>query len=275
MSTSECKDVDCCDPDPFVYKPYFTSTQTATVYCSDLTNTQSATSTQISFTSQQDADLLAKQAAEELARELLTSCTNFAGPTTLSGCALADNWPKTVYGTPYINSGDNVVGWTAVNGPAMTSNGTEIVAPIGVDGIMLLPLSATTFTLSFEMFSNGIPGNNDDFYFVMTDDFGRNAIGYSIQTTNNATPVNDILKWCNLANAVTPADGNLGTQAATYVAGSWSNVTITRVGTVLTLVVNGGPPLAYDTSSSVAMRIGLGYLTYFGSLHKYRNISVT
>jgi hypothetical protein len=187
----------------------------------------------------------------------------------------------------YSNTGDNTTGFSTMYDPGgsattMVSNGTNIVESNGGIWDMLPVTVSGDFQISFDVNNNSFDG---DSHFLLVDDSSNGGLDMRNSPQGTDTPSINIFSGTDFTNYNQFFFPTVGATLATatttnFPNQTWTHITITKTGNILTDNV-GGQIIQANVSSvglSSTLRVGLGaYATTFnggaGTL-SYRNITV-
>jgi len=187
--------------------------------------------------------------------------------------------------TPYYNSGDNTNGFIfKYDGSNLSSDGTVISGTHsgGWDSMPVFVNMTENFQISFDVYNNSFDG---DSHFLLFDPTTNGGLDIRNSPLGTDTPNINIFYGTNFVNHdqfYFPTVGNtLATASTTSFANqTWTHVTISKTGNILTDNVNGQIIQADLTGRSLpaTAQLGLGYYstTFSGGtgIMSYRDITV-
>lgn len=181
-------------------------------------------------------------------------------------------WPKINMGVPYLNTGNNVSGFTQIGTDygftgALSSDGTTINSDSDYQGSVLIPVMVTgDFTFTMEFLPILALSKEIQVYFF--DKNTQRAV-FNVANDNRL----QIAKACDYFQGTGLED--LNNLPGGVLSGTiWNTITLSRSGSVLTLEVQPAN-ISIDYDFDVIFGGAIGFAWFGDTNFKFRNITVT
>lgn len=226
-----------------------------------------------STVSQADADAQ----AQAYLNSLLTTCQSQNVPAFVD-CG-AQGWFSSALGIPYTNSGNNTIGFVRYSGiKSLVSDGTVIsnsMESSSLENTYGLP-AIVMGDFSAYMEFNWTPGGGFPFGFILMDVLQQRTVQMQITANDPADESGaGVLSWCDFVgnnDAFNVLASNPDTFS--FAKETWHTILVQRIGSVVSLIVDGSTIVSYDFGITFGVQIGFAWKDG-GQSFQIRNIQIT